>query len=102
MVRPVDLQGYIVRGVETVQNVSNLLNQQALVQQLVSHEILQRIQREQRSVTRKEGLENPTVRSSLEGGRGSFEARTARSGAPTKREISLKEENKGLLMDVRL
>jgi len=102
MVRPVDLQGYVVRGVETVQNVSNLLNQQTLVQQLVSHELLQRVQREQRSVTRREGLENPAVRSSLEGGRRASEAHALRGGTSKKKEISLKEENKGLLMDVRL
>ncbi|KAF2959628.1 MULTISPECIES: hypothetical protein [unclassified Thermotoga] len=100
MIRPVDFQGFVVKGVESVQNISQTLNQQTLVQQALSQHLLHQIQREQSSVKESNTAERAEVRTSTERRQRGF-LKTGTHPLLKKKKTSIKEENKGLFMDVR-
>jgi len=101
MIRPIDFQGFVIKGVESTQSISQTLNQQALTQQIAGQHLVQQFNREQNMVKRSVFTEGVEVRTSTEGrrkneSRSSYNLRTQR-----KKQVSLREENKGLFMDVR-
>ncbi|PLV58380.1 hypothetical protein [Thermotoga sp. KOL6] len=99
MIRPIDFQGFVVKGVESVQNVSQILNQQALMQQITEQHLIQRFTREQQSVKESDLTEGTKMKTSTEGER-KREFQNYRANT-RKRKTILKEENKGLFLDVR-
>ncbi|ACM23850.1 hypothetical protein [Thermotoga neapolitana] len=101
MIRPVDFQGFVVKGVESTQSISQTLNQQALMQQIAGQHLVQQFNREQSMVKRSVFAEGVEVRTSTEG-KGRNENRSSYNLRIQKRkQVSLREESKGLFMDVR-
>ena len=101
MIRPVDFQGFVVKGVESVPNISQILNQQPLMQQIVGQHLVQQFDRERHAVKRSDFTEGVEVRASTEG-KGKRENRPfSNPKVQKKKQVNLREENKGLFMDVR-
>lgn len=102
MVRPVDLQTIFVRGVDAANQASFQSNQQLVAQQIAFHETIQKAYQQEKSVNPNQAAEEKNVRTSTEkGGRNPY-LTYRKKGEKREKHIEIKEEKKGLLMDVRL
>ncbi len=103
MVNPIDVQGFVVRAVDSAQNVNQNLNTAAAAQHVHMAENLRRTENEFRTVNPRSNVEQTNVRSSTEGGsRGTY---TPFFGRRRRAKIDLdavKDEKKGMILDVRL
>lgn len=98
MLRPVDLQVVIVKGVDNAQNISYSQQLMSSAQQTVSVEEQKRFAENQHRVLAKDKTQNPNVRTSTEsGGNGGYYF-TQRRG---KKKQSV-DPYRGKVIDIRL
>ncbi len=102
MVNPVDVQAVVVRAVEAAQNVNQVQNAPLAAQQAGLMTSVQRMERERETVNQARETEGKEVKNSLEGGNRGFYYAGARRGPIPKEEHLVRDDKRGLILDVRL
>ncbi len=105
MVNPVDIQGFVVKAVDSSQNVNQNLNTAAAAQQVHMMENLRRTENDFKMVNPRSNVEQTNVKSSTEGGgRGAYarfsSGRHRRQTNPNLNAI--RDDKRGMILDVRL
>ncbi len=102
MVNPIDVQGFIVRAVDSTQSVNQAINAANAAQHTGMMENVQRMEHERHTVNPRSNVEQSRVGTSTEGGsRGAYTPFFGRRG---RRELDrrLKDDKRGMILDVRL
>ena len=104
MVRPIEVQSFIVSAVASTQDVSQAINHPNVLQHLSTLELVQKTQQEDRMVNASKNMEQKNVRNPTEGGQGGggyIPFRRHRSGNNFESERKLSDDKRGLILDVR-
>ena len=97
-----DVQAVVVRAVDAVQSVNQVQAAPYAAQHAGLIENVQRTVQERNMVNQTRGAEQKEVKNSLEGGNRGFYYPGGRRGSPLKEEHLVRDEKRGLILDVRL
>ncbi len=103
MVNPVDVQALVVRAVDASQSINQVQNAPLAAQHTGQMTEMQRFEHEKNMVVHTNASEEKNVQNSLEGGnRGFYSPSGRREGYETKNKRFLRDDKRGLILDVRL
>lgn len=103
MVNPVDVQAFVVQAVDASQSVNQVQNAPLAAQHTGQVTEMQRFEHERNMVVHTNAPEGKNVQNSLEGeNRGFYSPGGRRRGGFEKHKRFLKDEKRGLILDVRL
>lgn len=103
MVNPVDVQTFVVRAVDAAQNVNQVQNAPYAAQHTGLLENIQRAEQERNMVQAQQAIQQKNVQNSLEGSnRGFYAPAFRRRAAPRENKKHVRDEKRGLILDVRL
>ena len=103
MVNPVDVQALVVRAVDASQSVNQVQNAPLAAQHTGQMTEVQRFEHERNMVVHANAAEEKNVQNSLEGeNRGFYSPGGGRRGYERKNRSLLRDDKRGLILDVRL
>ncbi len=103
MVNPVDVQALVVRAVDASQSINQVQNAPLVAQHTGQMTEVQRFEHERNMVVRTNAPEEKNVQNSLEGENRGFYSPSGRRGRSyEKARRFLRDEKRGLILDVRL